>query len=86
MKVKVNKKIKESSSAGAGGMQGFTGSIANVGSSKKGKKDMTIEEEQELTETLMRKYIRNKIRSRINEDLRLKEEQEYKLRYKGAIE
>ena len=40
MKVKINKKIEESSAAGAGGMQGFAGPIANVGSNKKEKKDM----------------------------------------------
>ena len=79
MKVKINKKIKESSSAGAGGMQGFAGPIANVGSNKKEKKDMRIEEEQ-LTESLMREYIRNKIRSHLNESIRREEEQEYQLR------
>lgn len=79
MKIKVNKKIKESSSGGAGGMQGFAGPIANVGSNKKEKKDMSIEEEQ-LTESLMREYIRNKIRSHLNENVRREEEQEYQLR------
>ena len=40
-------------------MQGFAGPIANVGSNQKEKKDMRIEEEQ-LTESLMREYIRKK--------------------------
>ena len=38
MKIKVNKKIKESSSGGASGMQGFAGPIANVGSKKRKKR------------------------------------------------
>ena len=79
MKIKVNKKIKESSAMGAGGMQGFTGPITNQGSHKKEKKDMRIEDDQ-LTEKLMREYIRNKIRSKLNEQIRLEEEQELKLR------
>ena len=79
MKIKINKKIEESSAAGAGGMQGFAGPIANVGSNKKEKKDMRLKEDQ-LTETLMRKYIRNKIRSHLNESIRKEEEQEYQLR------
>lgn len=79
MKVKVNKKIKESSAMGAGGMQGFTGPITNQGSHKKEKKDMRIEDDQ-LTEKLMREYIRNKIRSKLHEQIRKEEEQELKLR------
>ena len=79
MKIKVNKKIEESSGMGAGGMQGFTGPITNQGSHKKEKKDMRIEDDQ-LTEKLMREYIRNKIRSKIQEEVRIEEEQELKLR------
>ena len=79
MKIKVNKKIEESSGMGGGGMQGFTGPITNVGSHKKEKKDMRIEDDQ-VTEKLMREYIRNKIRSKLNEQLRKEEEQELKLR------
>ena len=79
MKVKVNKKIKESSGMGAGGMQGFTGPITNQGSHKKEKKDMRIEDDQ-LTEKLMREYIRNKIRSNLHEQIKIEEEEELKLR------
>jgi len=79
MKIKVNKKIKESSSAGGGAMQGFAGAIQNIGSHKKEKKDMRIEDDQ-TTEQLMREYIRNKIRSQLNEEIRKEEEQEYQLR------
>ena len=79
MKIKVNKKIEESSGMGAGGMQGFTGPITNQGSHKKEKKDMRIEDDQ-LTEKLKLEYIRNKIRSKIQEEVRSEEEQELKLR------
>ena len=79
MKIKVNKKIKESSSAGASGMQGFAGPIASVGSHKKEKKDMRIEDDQ-ITEQLMREYIRNKIRSQLHEETKKQEEEEYQLR------
>lgn len=79
MKIKVNKKIEESSGMGAGGMQGFTGPITNVGSRKKEKKDMRLEDDQ-LTEKLMRQYIRNKIRSQLQEQIKLEEQEEYKLR------
>ena len=79
MKIKVNKKIKESSGVGGGVMQGFTGPITNKGSHKKEKKDMRIENDQ-LTENLMREYIRNKIRSKLHEKIKLEEQQEYELR------
>ena len=79
MKVKINKKIDESSSAGASGMEGFAGMIPNIGSNRKESKDMRIEDDQ-ITEALMRKYIRNKIRSHLNETIRREEEEEYKLR------
>lgn len=79
MKIKVNKKIEESSGMGAGGMQGFTGPITNVGSRKKEKKDMRLEDDQ-LTEKLMRQYIRNKIRSQLQEQIKLEEQEEHKLR------
>jgi hypothetical protein len=78
MKIKVNKKIKESSSMSAGGMQGFTGPITNVGSRKK-EKDMRIEEEQ-LTEKLLREYIRKKIRSYQQNEIKIQENQEHQLR------
>ena len=79
MKIKVNKKIKESSAMGAGGMQGFSGHMVNAGSRKKEKKDMRIQEE-ELTEKLMRKYIRNKIRQSLYEEKKQQEIEEHKLR------
>jgi hypothetical protein len=79
MKIKVNKKIKESSGMGGGVMQGFTGPITNQGSHKKGKKDMRIEDDQN-TENLMREYIRNKIRSKLHETIKFEEQQEYELR------
>ena len=79
MKIKVNKKLKEMSTAGAGGMQGFAGAIQNIGSHKKEKKDMRIEDNQ-VTEQLMREYIRNKIRTEMNKELKNKEEKEYQLR------
>ena len=79
MKIKVNKKIKESSSAGASGMHGFAGHMSSVGSHKKEKKDMRLEEEQ-LTEKLMREYIRNKIRSKLHEQIKKEENEEYQLR------
>tara|TARA_Y100000592_G_C5421162_1_gene293261 strand:+ start:175 stop:1143 length:969 start_codon:yes stop_codon:yes gene_type:complete len=79
MKIKVNKKIKESSAMGAGGMQGFSGHMVNNGSRKKEKKDMRIQEE-ELTEKLMRKYIRNKIRQNLYEEKKQQEAEEHKLR------
>ncbi|MDA7494542.1 hypothetical protein N8467_00590 [bacterium] len=76
MKIKINKKLEEMSSVGGGAMQGFTGSIQNIGSHKKEKKDMRIEE----TEQLMREYIRNKIRNKLHEQLKEEEEQEHQLR------
>lgn len=79
MKIKINKKLEEMSAAGAGAMQGFSGGIQNVGSHKKEKKDMRLEEEQ-MTEQLMREYIRNKIRSQLHEQIKREEEEEYQLR------
>ncbi len=79
MKIKINKKLEEISAAGGGGMQGFSGPIQNIGSHKKEKKDMRIEDDQ-TTEQLMREYIRNKIRSQLNEEIRKEEEEEYQLR------
>ena len=78
MKIKVNKKIKESSSAGAGGMQRFSGHLPNVESHKEEEKDMRSNDKN--TEKLMREYIRNKIRSHIHEKIKREEEQEYQLR------
>ncbi len=62
-KIKKKKEIEEISSHGAGSMSGFAGPISNTGSRKK-EKDMRKEEQ--ITETLLRKYIRNKIEESLN--------------------
>jgi len=76
MKIKVNKKIKESSSSG--GMVGFSGGIQNVGSHKKEKKVMG--QEDQVVEQLMRQYIRKKIRSQLHEQMKKEEQHEHQLR------
>lgn len=78
MKIKVNKKIKETSVMSGAGMQGFSGHMVNVGSHKKEKKDMRTEDE--ITEKLVREYIRKKIKSHLYEQIKEDEKQEYQLR------
>ncbi len=79
MKIKINKKIEESSSVGSGGMVGFSGGIEHPKSKKRETKDMRLKEDK-LTEQKMREYIRNKIRSKLHEETRIQEQQEHQLR------